>query len=108
MFLLQIRTDGAKCLKAFAFEIWSLNFDGLNLLEKEKAANGLPLTDLLDPIYEGCMNCRKQSRIVKGYGQQPGIDYDDEVFAYAARMEIFDFLQFGSPSQMEDMPKGWM
>lgn len=92
MFLLQIQTDGAKCLKAFSFEIWSLNFDGLNLLEKEKAVNGLPLIDLLDPIYEGCMYCRKQSRTVKGYGRQPGIDHDDEVFAYAAPMEIFDFL----------------
>ena len=69
MFLLNIQTDVAKCLKSCLKDpnwIWHLrfghlNFDGLRLLAKKNMVKGLPYVKHLDQFCEGCLY-GKQSR----------------------------------------------
>ncbi|KAL0537088.1 hypothetical protein IC582_026058 [Cucumis melo] len=69
MFLLNIQTDVARCLKSCLKDpnwIWHLrfghlNFDGLRLLARKNMVKGLPYVKLPDQLCEGCLH-GKQSR----------------------------------------------
>ncbi|KAA0056914.1 Retrovirus-related Pol polyprotein from transposon TNT 1-94 [Cucumis melo var. makuwa] len=69
MFLLNIQTDVAQCLKSCLKDpnwIWHLrfghlNFDGLRLLARKNMVKGLPYVKLPDQLCEGCLH-GKQSR----------------------------------------------
>ncbi|KAK4854716.1 hypothetical protein QYF36_000407 [Acer negundo] len=69
MFMLNIQTDAAKCLKpclkysSWAWHLWfgHLNFGGLRLMAKKNMVNGLPYIKHPNQFCEGCF-FGKQSR----------------------------------------------